>query len=188
MRWANGPILWGKKVRPSEECAQHHIGSGGLEFDVYWPEPEARLGCRAPSPPPGPMDRLFPLCPGAAGEWTEGVSGCLLSSVISHPRMRRWRSSTHHLLPTQQGSSCILLPDSACSGHWQQRQPPTPQGCQGKKGTQLESPLSAPEPTGWRRTERELPMGLCGEHTRGHERGSPEPGPRMLGRRGGGGI
>lgn len=95
-------------MRLWEQSARQHTESGCLLFEADWLEPKARLRCRAPPPPAGPgVGRLFPLMLwGAAGEWTEGVSGYLLSSVISHhcvlAWMRRRESSIHHLLPTQQ--------------------------------------------------------------------------------------
>lgn len=161
------PILWRKKVRLPEESAQHHTESGWLECEARWPEPKARLGRGAPSPPPGPVvGRLGPLMP--QGQLGSGQRVCLVvcSAVSSHiGRTRWWGSSIHHLLPTQRGSSCLALPYSACPGHWPQRQPPPPEGCQGKKRTQLGLPPWAPQPRGWKdRTGHRLHGALWGAY------------------------
>lgn len=91
-----------------------------LYSDGHFTEEESELksrqGFRAPSPLPGAgVGRISPVMLwGAAGEWTEGVSGCLLGSVISRPRglvrMRHLGSSIHHLLPTWQASCCLIPP------------------------------------------------------------------------------
>lgn len=102
-----------EEPRPSEGSAKSRRKSmAELESEAYWLEPG--WGAGRPHFPPGPgVSWLFPLMlPGAAGDWTEGVSGCLSSSVISHPRsparMKLWGSSIHHLLPTEWGSGCLL--------------------------------------------------------------------------------